>query len=85
VIPVIYTLRMSRWRAALAVGLLIWVVGGVSPLLVPNPFMGTTLRLIHIIEILTQNASLGITAVLLLRPKPVSHAARSTATATAHV
>jgi hypothetical protein len=31
--------------------------------------MGTTQRMIHIVEILTQNAPLGITAVLLLRPK----------------
>ncbi len=32
--------------------------------------MGTTQRFIHIVEILTQNALLGITAVLLLRPEP---------------
>src|SRR5437870_4151845 len=69
VLPVISTLRMSRVQAALAVGLLIWVAGGAAPLLLPNAFMGPTQRFIHTIEILTQNASLGITAVLLLRPK----------------
>ena len=68
VLPVIYTLRMGRWRAAIAVGALLWVVGGVSPLLVPNPLMVPAQRCIHIVEILTQNASLGIAAVLLLRP-----------------
>jgi len=31
--------------------------------------MGTTQRMIHIVEILTQNAPLGIIAGLLLRPK----------------
>jgi len=51
------------------VGLLIWVAGGLAPLIPPNGFMVTTQRVIHIVEILTQNVSLGITAVLLLRPK----------------
>ena len=69
VLPVIRTLRMSRAQAAIAVGLIMWVAGGAAPLLLPNPFMGPTQRFIHTIEILTQNASLGITAVLLLRAK----------------
>jgi len=68
VVPVIYTLRMRRWSAAIAVGVLVWVVGGLAPLLVPNELLGPTQRFIHTIEILTQNASLGVTAVLLLRP-----------------
>ena len=70
VIPAIYTLRMSRWQTAIAIGALIWVAGGLAPLLVPNALMGTTQRIIHVFEILTQNAPLGITAGLLLRPKP---------------
>ena len=70
VIPAIYTLRMSRWQTAIAIGAIIWVAGGLAPLLVPNAMMGTTQRIIHIFEILTQNAPLGITAGLLLRPKP---------------
>ncbi len=70
VLPAIYTLRMRRWQTAIVAGLLIWVAGGLAPLLVPNDLMGTTQRMIHIIEILTQNASLGITAAFLLRPKP---------------
>jgi hypothetical protein len=75
VIPAIYTLRMSRWQTAIAIGVLIWVAGGLAPLLVPNAFMGTTQRIIHVFEILTQNAPLGITAGLLLRPKPTARAA----------
>ena len=70
VMPAIYTLRMGRWHTAIAIGVLIWVAGGLAPLLVPNAFLGTTQRIIHIFEILTQNAPLGITAGLLLRPKP---------------
>jgi len=68
VLSVIYTLRMRRMQAAIVVGMLIWVAGGLTPLLVPNPLMATAQRMIHIVEILTQNALLGITAVLLLRP-----------------
>jgi hypothetical protein len=74
VIPAIYTLRMSRWQTAIAIGALIWVAGGLAPLLVPNAFMGTTQRIIHVFEILSQNAPLGITAGLLLRPKPTASA-----------
>jgi hypothetical protein len=68
VLPVILTLRMRRWPAAMVVGVLLWVVGGAAPLLVPNSLMVPAQRYIHIVEILTQNAALGITAVLLLRP-----------------
>jgi hypothetical protein len=72
VVPVIYTLRLPRWQAALAVGAMLWVIGGVSPLVVPNSLMVTAQRYIHIVEILTQNFPLGITAVLLLRPRRAS-------------
>jgi hypothetical protein len=68
-LPLIYTLRMSRVQAAIAVGLIMWVAGGAAPLLLPNPLMVPAQRLIHTIEILTQNVSLGITTVLLLRAK----------------
>jgi hypothetical protein len=84
VLPVIFTLRMGRMQAAIAVGLLLWVAGGVAPLLLPNPYMGPTVRFIHVIEILTQNASLGITAVLLLRPKQARNDASVLATASAN-
>jgi hypothetical protein len=79
VLPFIFTLRLARGPAAIAVGALIWVAGGAAPLLAPNDFMGTAQRMIHIVEILTQNASLGITAELLLRPRsaPVATATRA--------
>ena len=72
VVPVIFTLRMSRPGAAISVAILLWIAGGVAPLLVPNEVMGATQRFIHIAEILTQNALLGITAVLLLQPRPAA-------------
>jgi hypothetical protein len=67
VLPVIYTLRLPRWQAAVMVGLLVWVIGGADPLLVPNEMMGAMQRYIHIGEIFTQNFLLGVTATLLLR------------------
>jgi len=70
VLPAIRTLRLSRLQTAIAVGLLIWVTGGLAPLVLPNPGMGPRQRFIHVIEIFTQNASLGFTAGLLLRRKP---------------
>ncbi len=69
VLPAIYTLRMSRKQSAIVISALLWIAGGLAPLLVPNELFGPTQRIIHIVEILTQNAPLGITAVLLLRPK----------------
>jgi hypothetical protein len=56
-----------------------WIAGGAAPLLVPNDLMGTAQRLIHIVEILTQNLSLGITAVVLLRPTSTPAAAATRA------
>jgi hypothetical protein len=68
VLPIVYTLRLPRWQAALAVGLLVWIVGGGASLLVPNTMMIAAQRYAHIVEIMTQNVSLGATAVLLMRP-----------------
>jgi hypothetical protein len=69
VLPVIYTLRMPRWRAAIVVGLMVWILGGAAQLLVPSTLMVPAQRYAHIIEIMTQNVSLGMTAVWLVRPK----------------
>ena len=77
VLPIIYTLRLPRWQAALAVGVVIWIVGGGAALLVPNPMMVTVQRYEHIVEIMTQNVSLGVTAVFLLRPRAARTAATS--------
>jgi len=77
VLPVIYTLRLPRIQAALIVGLLVWVVGGAAPLVVPNEMMTAMQRYIHIGEIFTQNFLLGMTATLLMRPRtPVAQKVR---------
>ena len=69
VVPIIYTLRLPRWQTALVVGVLVWVVGGAAPLVVPSTLMVAQQRYLHIFEIFTQNFSLGVTAALLLRSK----------------
>jgi hypothetical protein len=81
VVPAIYTLRMRRLHTAVSAGLLIWVAGGLAPLLVPNELMGSTQRFIHVVEIFTQNFTLGVTAALLLRPKVSQVAATPSAMA----
>ena len=50
VLPVIYTLRMPRWKAALAVGLMVWIVGGGAALLVPGTLMVPAHRYAHIVR-----------------------------------
>ena len=69
VVPVIYALRLPRWKAAVVVGLMVWIVGGGATLLVPSTVMVPAQRYMHILEIMTQNVSLGMTAVWLLRPR----------------
>lgn len=67
VLPIILSTRITRLRAAIYIGLLLWVVGGVAPLMVPSTIMPAELRLMHIGEIFTQNIPLGMIAVFLLR------------------
>ncbi len=69
VVPVIRTLRMRRSSAAIVVGCLMWVVGGLAPLLAPNPIMPGLLRFYHALEIFTQNFALGVFVTWIMRPK----------------
>jgi hypothetical protein len=66
-LPLAFTLRMRRWQAALAAGSMMWIAGGLVPLLLPNELMVPMQRFLHAAEILTQNFPLGVAAVLLLR------------------
>jgi hypothetical protein len=81
VLPIICTLRMSRINAAISVGMVVWVAGGLALLIPPNTFMGPAQRVIHTIEILTQNFPLGFLATLLMRPKATSSVVRTMPTA----
>ena len=66
ILPVLFTLRLSRAKFAIVTGMIVWIAGGAAPLLIPNDFMTPIQRLIHVIEILTPNFSLGISAAYLL-------------------
>jgi hypothetical protein len=82
VLPLIYSLRMKRWQSALVVGIIVWIIGGGAPLLVPSAQMIPAQRYAHILEIMTQNVPLGMTAVWLLRRKaPVAASTRPTVAA----
>lgn len=58
----------SRNRVALVTGLALSALGGVAPLLSPNPFMPTAVRLAHLVEVGLSNFAFGWLAVRLLRP-----------------
>jgi hypothetical protein len=83
VLPLIRTLRLPRWETAIAAGIVVWVAGGLAPLLLPNPQMSMAQRMIHVVEIFTQNFPLGVTAALLLRRKEIPERAPVTMTAAA--
>jgi len=66
ILPLLYTLRLSRAKLAITAGMIVWIAGGAAPLLLPLDFMTPMQKFIHVIEILTQNFSLGFTAAYLL-------------------
>lgn len=66
ILPALYTLRLSRAQLAIVLGMIVWIAGGAAPLLIPMEFMTPIQRFIHVIEILTQNFSLGVSAAYLL-------------------
>jgi hypothetical protein len=76
ILPVLFTLRLSRGKLAIVAGMIVWIAGGAAPLLIPMDLMTPLQRFIHVIEILTQNFSLGISAAYLLtRPRSTTAAA----------
>ncbi len=70
-LPLALGLRVKRPALALILAAILCVLGGLAPLLIPNPHMPARLRLYHGIEILLQNSSLGIAMALLLGPPRV--------------
>jgi hypothetical protein len=69
VLPVIYALRLPRWKTIIVAGMMVWIVGGGASLLVPSTYMVPAQRIAHIFEIMSQNVPLGMTAAWLLRPQ----------------
>jgi hypothetical protein len=67
-LPLVLGLRVERLPLALILAAVLFVIGGLAPLLIPNPHMPAELRFYHSVEILLQNGSLGIAIALLLAP-----------------
>jgi hypothetical protein len=59
-------LSAGRLAAAILVGVTLSLVGGVIPLMVPNPFMPAAIRLAHMIETASSNLLWGFGAALAL-------------------
>jgi hypothetical protein len=51
---------MSLRHVALSVGLTLSVLGGVVPLMAPNAFMPTSVRLVHLVEVGVSNVLFGL-------------------------
>ena len=62
----------TRWHVAVRVGVTLSIVGGVAPLLVPNPYMPAFVRYAHMVETGTSNLLFGLFVGWLLAPTPSS-------------
>lgn len=58
----------TRGMRALLAGVTLSIVGGVVPLLSPNPYMPDSIRLPHLVEVGVSNLLFGIAVALLLTP-----------------
>jgi hypothetical protein len=68
-LPVIRMIKTKRWEAALMIGLQLSILGGIAPLLPPNPYMPPEIRLVHGIEIGISNFIYGAIIGLLFASK----------------
>ncbi len=69
--PWLWLLRANRLRAAVFLGAAYSIIGGIAPLLLPNPLMPAHIRLAHGIEIGISNFLFGVLVGCLLLRKPV--------------
>jgi hypothetical protein len=60
VLPLLRSMRVTRWQASLAMAVMIPLVHGVAVLIPPNPFMPAYVRHAHMIEIGWSNFVLGL-------------------------
>ncbi len=60
----------GRSAAALSAALALSIVGGVAPLLLPNPYLPEAIRHVHLVEVGVSNFLFGVAAIRLLRPAP---------------
>ncbi len=60
VLPLLRSMRATRWQASLAMAVMIPLVHGVAGLITPNPFMPDYVRYAHMLEIGWSNFVLGL-------------------------
>jgi hypothetical protein len=70
-LPLALGLRVKRAALALILAAILYTVGGLAPLLIPNPHLPAQLRFYHSVENLLQNGSLGVAIALLLGPNRI--------------
>jgi hypothetical protein len=71
----------DRWEKAVVAGAMLSLVGGVAPLLIPNPYLPDVVRWAHFFEVGISNFSYGAAIAWLLAPplRPVAALAGSSA------
>lgn len=69
-LPAVRLFEGNLRRGALALGLAFSVLGGIAPLVLPNPLIPANVRLAHGIEIGVSNFIYGVILARLLAPKP---------------
>lgn len=67
----------SRRRVMLSVGLTLSILGGVAPLMVPNTFLPTPVRLVHLVEVGVSNFLFGLFVGWLFSPRGTPREARN--------
>jgi hypothetical protein len=75
---VLRMVRASRLMRALAAAGVLSVLGGIAPLIVPNPVLPDHVRLAHLVEVSTSNFVFGALAALLLSGPALARAVVST-------
>jgi hypothetical protein len=72
---IVRQVRTSRGRAALAAALAFGILGGVAPLLIPNPYLPDAVRWAHLPETGVSNFLFGLAAGWLLSPPAAERSA----------
>lgn len=78
---VVRLIEGNRWEKALAAGATLSVIGGVAPLLIPNPYLPDAVRWAHFFEVGISNFIYGGVVAWLFTapPRPLAAPARSSA------
>jgi hypothetical protein len=62
VVVLVRVVRGSRRKLAVLAGATLSIVGGISPLLLPNPYLPDSVRLVHLAEVGVSNFLFGLPA-----------------------